>query len=66
MDALTVQRLTLAYMRRRKAENEALALEVVALLGQAMGGSAESQPKPSRKINKVPGSMVLDMMGVKL
>lgn len=65
MDALTVRRLTLAYMRRRKAENEALALEVVALLGQAMGG-AESQPKPNRKVNKVPGSMVLDMMGVKL
>lgn len=72
MDSLTLQRLSLAWMRRKRWENRALAGEIVSLLGQAMGGKAQKNQAGSQRgrqqksANWVSGGEMLAMMGVKL
>lgn len=66
-----MQRLSLAWMRRKRWENRALAGEIVSLLGQAMGGKAQknqagSQRGRQKHVNWVSGGEMLAMMGVKL
>lgn len=67
MDSLTVQRLSLAWMRRKRWENRALAGEIVSLLAQAMGGGKDRPAATkSRPVTRIPAGEMLAMMGVKL
>lgn len=63
MDSLTVQRLSLAWMRRKRWENRALAGEIVSLLGQAMGGGKD-RPAATKSVTRIPAGEMLAMMGV--
>lgn len=63
MDDVTIQRLTLSWMRRRQWENKALAGEIVSLLGKVMGGKKDgSRTQPGR----ISGAEMLGMMGVEV
>lgn len=64
-----MQRLALAWMRRKKWQNQALAAEVVSLLAKAMGGKgpeAEGQGKPKKFIPRISSDQMMQMMGIPL
>lgn len=63
MDALTLRRLTQAWMRRKRWESEVNARAVVAELARAMNGK-EAGARPQKAAQRVSPDQLMQMMGV--
>ena len=63
MDSLTIQRLTFAWVRRKRWESQLLAREITALFTPA-GKPTGRNSSPPRTVGKISGGEMLAMMGV--